>query len=136
MDPTFGLAYLCIGISYVNVGRFKEGIPQLQKGTELLPGDPYSMEQLGIAYALSGDRARAREVLRKLQDPSQPHLPAYSIAMVYAGLAEKEQTISWLKKGYEERNDDMIYLKIEPVLDPFRSDARIQDLIRRVGFPP
>jgi serine/threonine protein kinase/TolB-like protein/Flp pilus assembly protein TadD len=136
MDPNFGLAYLCIGISYVNVGRFKEGIPQLQKGTELLPGDPYSMEQLGIAYALSGDRARAREVLRKLQDPSQPHLPAYSIAMVYAGLADKEQTISWLKKGYEERNDDMIYLKIEPVLDPFRSDPRIQDLIRRVGFPP
>jgi tetratricopeptide (TPR) repeat protein len=136
MDPNFGLAYLCIGISYVNVGRFKEGIPQLQKGTELLPGDPYSMEQLGIAYALSGDRARAREVLRKLQDPSQPHLPAYSIAMVYAGLADKEQTISWLKKGYVERNDDMIYLKIEPVLDPFRSDPRIQDLIRRVGFPP
>jgi hypothetical protein len=56
--------------------------------------------------------------------------------MVYAGLADKEQTISWLEKGYEERNEDMIYLKIEPALDPFRSDPRIQDLIRRVGFPP
>ncbi|MGA7293249.1 MAG: protein kinase [Terriglobales bacterium] len=136
MDPNFGLAHLCIGISYVNVRRFKEGISELQKGTELLPGDPYSMEQLGIAYALSGDRARAREVLSRLQDPSQPHLPAYSIAMVYAGLADKEQTVSWLNRGYEEKNDDMIYMKIEPALDPFRSDPRIQDLIRHVGFPP
>jgi serine/threonine-protein kinase len=136
MDPNFGLADLCIGISYVNVGRFKEGISELQKGTDLLPGDPYSMEQLGIAYALSGDRARARQVLSKLQNPSQPYLPAYSIAMVYAGLADKERTISWLNRGYEERNEDMIYMKIEPALDPFRSDPRIQDLIRRVGFPP
>ena len=55
--------------------------------------------------------------------------------MVYATLADKEQTISWLKKGYEERNDDMIYMKIEPVLDPVRSDPRFQDLIRRIDFP-
>ncbi len=136
MDPNFGLAYLGIGISYVNEGRFKEGIPELQKGIELLPGDAYSMGQLGIAYALSGDRARAREVLSKLENPSQPYLPAYSIATVYAGLADKERTISWLKKGYEERNNDMVYMKIEPVLDPIRSDPRFQDLIRRVGFPP
>ena len=136
MEPNFGLAYICIGISYVNQGHFKEGIPELQRGIELLPGDPYSLGQLGIAYALSGDRPRAHEILSKLQDPSQPNLPAYSIATVYAGLADKEQTIYWLKKGYEERNDEMVYMKIEPVLDPIRSDPRFQDLIRQVGFPP
>jgi Tfp pilus assembly protein PilF len=136
MDQNFGLAHLCIGISTVNQGRFQEGIPELQKAIELLPGSPYSMAQLGVAYALSGDRARARKVLDELKNPSRPYLPAYSIAMVYAGLADKEQTISWLKKGYEERNDDLVYMKIEPVLDPMRSDPRFQDLIRGVDFPP
>ena len=136
MDPNFGLAHLCIGIATVNEGRFQEGIPELQKAIELLPGSPYSMAQLGVAYALSGDRARARKVLDELKNPSRPYLPAFSIAMVYAGLADKEQTISWLKKGYEERNDDMVYMKIEPVLDPMRSDPRFQDLIRGVDFPP
>jgi serine/threonine protein kinase/tetratricopeptide (TPR) repeat protein len=136
MDPNFGLAHLCIGTSAVNEGHFQEGIPELQKGIELLPGSPYSLGQIGIAYALSGDHARAREILSKLKNPSQPYLPAFSIATVYAGLADKEQTIFWLNKGYEERNDDMIYMKIEPVLDPIRSDPRFQDLIRRVGFPP
>ncbi len=136
MDPNFGLGHLCIGTSYVNEGHFQEGITELQKATELLPGSPDSIAQLGIAYALSGDHARAWKILRKLKNPSQPHLPAHSIAMVYAGLADKEQTIFWLKKGYEERNDDMIYMKIEPVFDSIRSDPRFQDLIRRVGFPP
>jgi TolB-like protein/Tfp pilus assembly protein PilF len=135
MDPNFGLGHLCLGSSYVYKGHFQEGIAELQKATELLPGNPDSMGQLGIAYALSGDHARAQKVLSKLKDPSQPRLPAYSIAMVYAALADKEQTIFWLQKGYEERNDDMIYMKIEPVFDPIRADSRFQDLIRRVGFP-
>jgi tetratricopeptide (TPR) repeat protein len=136
MDPNFGLAHLCIGISSVNERRFQEGVPELQKAIELLPGSPYSMAQLGVAYALSGDRARARKVLGELKSLSRHYLPAYSIAMVYAGLADKEQTISWLKKGYEERNDDMVYMKIEPVLDPMRSDPRFRDLIRGLDFPP
>jgi serine/threonine protein kinase/Tfp pilus assembly protein PilF len=136
MDPNFGLAHLCLGISSVNESRFQEGIPELQKAIELLPGSPYSIAQLGVAYALSGDRARARKVLGELNNPSRPYLPAYSIAMVYAGLADKEQTIFWLTKGYQDRNDDMVYMKIEPVLDPMRSDPRFQALIRGIDFPP
>jgi eukaryotic-like serine/threonine-protein kinase len=136
MDPDFGLAHLCIGTSSVNEGRFQEGITELQKATELLPGSADSIAQLGIAYALSGDHAQARKILSRLKNPSQRYLPAFSIAMVYAGLVDKEQTIFWLKRGYEERSDDMIYMKIEPVFDPIRSDPRFQDLIRRIGFPP
>jgi serine/threonine-protein kinase len=136
MDPNFGLAHLCIGIATVNEGRYQEGIPELQKAIELLPGSPYSMAQLGVASALSGDRAGARKVLGELKNPPRSYPSAYSIAMVYAGLGDKEQTIAWLRKGYEERNDDMVYMKIEPVLDPMRADPRFQDLIRGVDFPP
>jgi eukaryotic-like serine/threonine-protein kinase len=135
MDPNFGLAHACIGTAAVNEGHFQEGIPELKKAIELLPGSPYFMAQLGMAYAQSGDRAQAQKVLDQMKKSSSSHLPNYSIAMVYATLADKEQTISWLKKGYEERNDDMIYMKIEPVFDPLRSEPRFQDLIRRIGFP-
>ena len=135
MDPNFGLAHACIGTASVNEGHFQEGIPELKKAIELLPGSPYFMAQLGMAYAQSGDRAQAQKVLDQMKKSSPPHLPNYSIAMVYATLADKAQTVSWLKKGYEEHNDDMIYMKIEPVFDPVRSDPRFQDLIRRIGFP-
>lgn len=135
MDSTFGLAHLCIGISFVHQGQFTESIPELQKGVELLPGNPFSMGQLGVAYALSGDRRRASKVLSELKGNPRPNLPTYGIAMVYAGLADKDKTIFWLEKGYEDRSDEMIYLNIEPVFDPIHSDPRFQDLIRRIGFP-
>jgi tetratricopeptide (TPR) repeat protein len=135
MDPNFGLAHGCLGTSSVNEGHFQEGIPELKKAIELLPGSPYFMAQLGMAYALAGDRAQAQKVLDQMKKSFRSHPPSYSIATVYATLADKEATISWLKKGYEERNDDMIYMKIEPVLDPVRSDPRFRDLIRRIGFP-
>jgi serine/threonine-protein kinase len=136
MDPNFGLGHLCIGISHVNGGSFKKGIAEVEEGIKLLPGSSYFMGQLGSAYALSGDRVRAREVLSKLKNPSQAQFPNYSIAVVYAGLGDKEQSISWLQKGYEERDEDMMYMKIEPVLDPIRPDPRFRELIRRLGFPP
>ena len=135
MDPSFGLAHLCMGISLVNQSRFIESIPELQKGVDLLPGYPFAKGQLGVAYALSGDRGRALKILGDLQANSRRTLPTYSIAMVYAALSDKENTIHWLEKGYEDRNDEMIYLKIEPIFDPLRSDPRFQDLIRRIGFP-
>ena len=67
MDPNFGLAHGCLGTSSVNEGHFQEGIPELKKATELLPGSPYFMAQLGMAYALAGDRAQAQKVLDQMK---------------------------------------------------------------------
>jgi eukaryotic-like serine/threonine-protein kinase len=134
MDPNFGPAHFCVGYSSVKRGKFKEGIRELQKAIELFPGNPQYLGQLGIAYALSGETQRAREVLRKLKEPPQSN--PYSISLVYAGLGEKEQAMAWLSKAYDQRSSDLTNLKIEPVLDSIRSNRLVQELMRRVGLPP
>jgi hypothetical protein len=54
----------------------------------------------------------------------------------FAENAEASQkAVNWLEKGYEERDDLMINLKVEPVLDSLHSDPRFQDLVRRVRIP-
>jgi eukaryotic-like serine/threonine-protein kinase len=134
MDPNFGPAHFCVGYSWVQQGKFKEGIQELQKAIELFPGNPQYLAQLGIAYALSGETQRAREVLHQLKEPPQSN--PYGISLVYAGLGEKGQAMGWLNKAYEERSSDLTNLKIEPVLDSIRSNPAGQELMRRVGLPP
>ena len=60
-------------------------------------------------------------------------MPSYTVATVYIGLDMKEEALQHLAKAYEEGSYYMIHLKVEPLLDPLRSDPRFTDIVRRVG---
>jgi len=64
------------------------------------------------------------------------YVPAYDIALVYAGLGWKEQAIENLRLAYQERSGWMTYLKVDPRLDALRRDARFTDLLHRVHLTP
>ena len=55
--------------------------------------------------------------------------------MACVRIGDKQSALEWLEKGFQERDDQMINLKVEPVFDPLRTDPRFQDLVRRVGIP-
>ena len=76
-------------------------------------------------------------MIEELEAPSkQSFVPALFIALVYAGLEDKDQAFTWLEKAHEERFNRLAYLKVEALWDPLRSDPRFADLLRRVGIPP
>lgn len=55
--------------------------------------------------------------------------------MIYVGLGKKDRALALLEKGYEEHDQGVNLLKIDPVWDSLRSDPRFQDLLRRVPLP-
>jgi TolB-like protein/tetratricopeptide (TPR) repeat protein len=57
------------------------------------------------------------------------------IACRFALLGDGDQAIAWLEHAYENRNPQLLAARVEPLLDPLRSDPRFQDLLRRIGFP-
>ena len=92
--------------------------------------------ELGHALAVAGRRAEARAVLEGLRQlSSSRYVSPYSVALVHAGLGDRDQALAWLDKAYDERSDYMPYLGLEPMLDPLRSDPRFSALVRRVGLP-
>ncbi len=64
------------------------------------------------------------------------YVSAYSIAGVYAGLDDKDQTFQWLEKSYQEHNPDLIPIKVDPLFDNVHEDQRFVELLRRMGLQP
>ena len=57
------------------------------------------------------------------------------LAILYVGLGDKEAALDSLERAYREHDSQMRFLKVDPHYDALRSEARFQDLMRRVGLP-
>lgn len=54
--------------------------------------------------------------------------------MLFAGLGDKEQALTWLEKAYEERADGLTWLNVDPMLDNLRAEPQFQSLVKRIGL--
>lgn len=63
-------------------------------------------------------------------------MPPLDMAVIYAGLGEREQALSWLQRAHEEHAAYFPAINVDPVFDGLRSDAGFQNLLRRIGLPP
>ena len=134
MDPNFALANNQLGQAYLQKQMYEPAITELEKAVQLSGGSPTCIANLARAYAASGRRSEAEKLLTDLKSRSTPNASLSSeIAMIYAALGDKNQAMSWLGKGYEERFNPGVLLR--PGFDPLRSDSRFQDLERRIGLP-
>jgi serine/threonine protein kinase/Tfp pilus assembly protein PilF len=137
MDPNFVVAHAWLGQTYLQKGVFHEAFKEFQTAIELSEGSPFYVAMLGHAYAVAGDIPEAQKLVDQLKTQSvEAYVSSYSIAEVYAGLGDRDKAFEWLQKAYEERSRALVFLRVEPSLDPLRPDPRFQDLLRRVGLPP
>ena len=120
-----------LGDVYAERGTYTESIAEFLKSGE----EPHSLGHLGNAYARAGQLARARKTIAKLEGHVQENgVGRYEIALVYTGLGENEEAFKWLEEAYTARDVGFVYLKIDPCLDPLRSDPRFEGLLQRVGL--
>ena len=136
MDPNYALAHLWLGQVYEQKRMYETAISEFQKGISASNGSSYALARIGQAYAIGGRRSEAQMVLNQLNDLSkEKYVSPYDIGIIYVGLGEKDQAFAWLERAYEERSVWLDFLKVEPNLDPLRSDPRYADLVRRMGLP-
>jgi tetratricopeptide (TPR) repeat protein len=134
MQPDKGEAYEFLGYAYDAKGMYAEAITAYQKRISL-EGENLNMQgYLGYALAMSGKRNEAVVILDKLKTTKDYVSPA-ELAILYAGLGDKEEAFTELERAYAARDTQMQYLKVEPHYDSLRSDPRFVDLIRRMGLP-
>ncbi|HEX5871163.1 MAG TPA: hypothetical protein VFY65_12135, partial [Longimicrobium sp.] len=91
----------------------------------------------GYAFALSGKPDQARAAIRRLEALRRSqYVPAAYIALVHAALGEPDPAMEWLERAYQEHDDWVAYLGIEPAFNPLRADPRFRALVRRAQGGP
>jgi len=107
----------------------------LKIGQHISGRDALFTMALGHAYGVSGDRVSAMKALGELKAMAEKgHVPPLYFAPIYVGLGDGDQAMRWLEKAYEERIDYLVFLNVEPMSDPLRSDPRFQQLLHRIGL--
>jgi TolB-like protein/Flp pilus assembly protein TadD len=133
MDPGFYIAHLGLGQMLDAKGAHDAAIAECQKA-RALNDDPAVLGVLGRAYGLSGNKMEAEKILNQLKKLSQErYVSAYSFALIYLGLGDKEEALRWLEQSYQDRaGSDIGYIRVDPLLDPLRGDPRFEALAEKI----
>ena len=135
-DPKFWLAHWGLGLVYEQKGMMPGAISEFETAATLSGRSANAIASLGHAYAIVGKRHEADAVLGELEKRAkQTNVSSYQMALVYVGLADKDRAFDALEQAFRERSTLLGYLKMDPRLDPLRTDPRFQDLVRRVRLP-
>jgi tetratricopeptide (TPR) repeat protein len=132
--PSFNGSYPLASI-YLQTGRAQDAIALLRQSAEESHRGALELTYLGHTLGVSGARSEGRKVLEEMQRLSERrYIPPEYIAIVYEGLGERDRAVQWFEKAYREHSMN-VWLLPDPALDSIRSDARFEDIMRRMGLP-
>lgn len=80
---------------------------------------------------------RKSEALQELDDILRfgAHKPSsLGFAHIYALIGDRDAAFAYLQKSFDERDSDLISLKVDSDFDALRDDARYQNILRRIGL--
>ena len=133
LDPGFAVGHYELGQALTQLGRFDEAIAALRKAIEISGHDSVFDSNLAYAYAVSGRKDDAVRIATDMATHGETYPSAQAnIALIYAGLGDRDAALDWLDKAYAARFNPSILLR--PAFDPLRGDARFRDLMHRIGL--
>ena len=134
--PNWVWGHYALAQIYEQTGKTDDAVQEFLKVDELFGTDPEWIGPLKEAFARSGARGYwIRTLERYRKSAKSRYVSPGMVAAVCARVGDKQCAFEWLEKGFEERDDLLINLKVEPIFDRLHSDPRFQDMVRRVGLP-
>lgn len=134
MNPSFPLAHLWLGRAYERQQRYEEAIAEYTSAAAVLADWPVTMAALGHVYGVSGRRREAQQMLDDLRAlSSRKYVTPYGIALVQAGLGDKDAAFLSLERAVADRSNWLVWLKLDPRFENLHQDPRFDSLAHRVG---
>jgi serine/threonine protein kinase/tetratricopeptide (TPR) repeat protein len=137
LDETYWIDHCFLGRAYEQKGQMAQAIAAFEEALKLDPEHSEVWSALGHTYAISGNKTEARKVLDHLKElAASSYVAPYNVAVIYAGLGEKDQAFAWLEQAYQNRGYYLpVYLTTDARLDDLHADPRFTSLMGRIGLP-
>jgi tetratricopeptide (TPR) repeat protein len=132
VDPRHARAHFFLGLVRSQMGQYEEALAALgEADPEMRQPDALSVR--GYVLARLGREEEAQQVLTRLDELS-PGSRAFSKAVIHVGLGNHGRALDLLEEAVEARAYHVRLLKIEPLLDPLRSEPRFQTLLQKLNL--
>ena len=138
IDPSNLNARAELGTLLALLHRYPQAIAEYPTASLEFQNEYVLAGPLGWAYGLAGQRAKAVEIQRYLEQRARTHyVTPLAFAQVALGLGDTTQALDWLERGYREKAYFEFCL-VDPLWYPLRGQPRFQRIGRDMGvvIPP
>jgi tetratricopeptide (TPR) repeat protein len=136
MKSDFALAHLWLARSFLEAGQLAQSLAETVSAEGGIPEWAVLVAQRGYTLGVMGRTDEARAVRDEMDRLSAKRfVTAYGVALVHAGLGDKEQAFAWLEKAFAERSHWLVWLRLDPRWKTLRGDPRFADLVGRLNYP-
>jgi serine/threonine-protein kinase len=134
LEPNYWWTHWSLAETYRATTRPDEAIVHLEIARALSPANAFIEGSLGAAYAAGGRDREAAQLLADMRERSaRQYVAPYFMSLVQLGLRDTEGAFESLFKAAEERDSWISFCAVNPALDELRSDARFDELTRRMN---
>ena len=134
LDPYFYVAHAYLATAYVMTGNFGVAREAAQE-SYAISAEPEALSLLGYVCGVTGESANSRRALDDLfAIAKHRYVDPFFIGLLLIGLGENDSAFVWLERAYKRRSSCLVWLGLDPRMDPLRTDPRFVDLLRRIGL--
>ena len=69
-----------------------------------------------------------------MDEAPDAHRELLDVEVHLCALDQRDQAFEWLHKAVDQRSGWLVYLNVDPIWDPIRSDPRFADVLQRIGL--
>ncbi len=135
LNPSWWGTHNWLGIAYLTVGRNDDAVKTLERAVELNRSHT-TLSNLAYAYAITGQQERARDLLKELEAKyASGQRVAFQIAVVDAGLGDKDAALTWLERSFADRNTLLPSMRWPVMFKSLHGEPRFKEILRKMNLP-
>jgi TolB-like protein/tetratricopeptide (TPR) repeat protein len=135
LETRYAPAQHALGLACEQLAMHEEAITELENARVCSGNHPAAIAALAHAHASSGNRDEALRNLYSLEQLSHHrHVSPYWLSVVHTGLGSLDRALDCIENAVEARDVWSVWLNVEPRLDPLRSGARFDRILRRLAI--